>query len=113
MYIVHIANPPANLWVYSAAFAAFAASARRFLSIDSPQYCSAILTVTAHDNLGSVTLAYVANRKHRGVDGLQMNQIWVNLPAHRIMGCASTDGAQVEVPADTYSTRSDLQQSMP
>ena len=29
------------------------------------------------------------------------------------MGCASTDGAQVEVPADTYSTRSDLQQSMP
>ena len=47
---------------------------------------------------------------HRGVDGLQ---IWVNLPAHRIMGCASTDGAQVEVPADTYSTRSDLQQSMP
>ena len=29
------------------------------------------------------------------------------------MGCASTDGAQVEVPADTYSTRIDLQQSMP
>ena len=29
------------------------------------------------------------------------------------MPAQNTDGAQVEVPADTYSTRSDLQQSVP
>ena len=51
-------------------------------------HCSAIFTVAANASLGSMALANGANRKHRGVDGLHCSSdIWVNLPAHRIMGC--------------------------